>query len=184
MPGDQKDVSQVEGWFSQWEAVANRFENLTHQLADPTVLNQPSLLVSVNKERAELEKTSQLFYSHQALIQEIQNTQRMLSDSQLDPELREMAQEELQSLQGLQEGYQEKQALLGQLAVQRILMGQQMDALEARQTELETEYEAVQQEERDLVQKLNEKYGPGQLDPQTGVFTPTEAPAAPATTAN
>ena len=54
-----------------------------------------------------------------------------------------------------------------------------MDALEARQTELETEYEAVQQEERDLVQKLNEKYGPGQLDPQTGVFTPTEAPATP-----
>ena len=94
------------------------------------------------------------------------------------------SEDELQSLQGLQEGYQEKQAMLGQLAVQRILMSQQMDALEARQTELETEYEAVQQEERDLVQTLNEKYGPGQLDPQTGVFTPTEAPAAPATTAN
>ena len=86
--------------------------------------------------------------------------------------------DELQSLQDLQDGYQEKQALLGQLAVQRILMSQQMDALEARQTELETEYEATQQEERDLVQTLNEKYGPGQLDPQTGVFTPTEAPAA------
>jgi len=85
--------------------------------------------------------------------------------------------DELQSLQDLQEGYQEKQGLLGQLAVQRILMSQQMDALETRQTELETEYEATQQEERDLVQTLNEKYGPGQLDPQTGVFTPTEAPA-------
>ena len=88
------------------------------------------------------------------------------------------SEDELQSLQGLQDGYQEKQALLGQLAVQRILMSQQMEALETRQTELETEYEATQQEERDLVQTLNEKYGPGQLDPQTGVFTPTEAPAA------
>ena len=88
------------------------------------------------------------------------------------------SEDELQSLQELQDGYQEKQVLLGQLAVQRILMSQQMDALEARQTELETEYEATQQEERDLVQTLNEKYGPGQLDPQTGVFTPTEAPAA------
>ena len=38
--------------------------------------------------------------------------------------------------------------------------------------ELEQEYMNVQQEERDIVQKLNEKYGPGQLDPQTGVFTP------------
>ena len=87
--------------------------------------------------------------------------------------------DELQELQDLQTGYQEKQAMLGQLAVQRIIVGQQMDGLEARQTELETEYEAVQQEERDLVQKLNEKYGPGQLDPQTGVFTPTEAPVTP-----
>ena len=87
--------------------------------------------------------------------------------------------DELKSLQDLQNGYQEKQAMLGQLGVQRIIVGQQMDALEARQTELETEYEAVQQEERDLVQKMNEKYGPGQLDPQTGVFTPIEAQVTP-----
>ena len=80
--------------------------------------------------------------------------------------------EELQELQDLQNGYQEKQAMLGQLAVQRILLDQQSDTLEARQTEVETEYEGVQQQERDLVQKLNEKYGPGQLDPTTGVFTP------------
>jgi len=87
--------------------------------------------------------------------------------------------EELQSLQQLQTNYQEKQSLLGQLSVQRILVNQQMEALEARQVELESEYEVVQQEERDLVQKLNEKYGPGSLDPATGVFTPTSAPAAP-----
>ena len=80
--------------------------------------------------------------------------------------------EELQELQDLQNGYQEKQAMLGQLAVQRILLDQQSDTLEARQTEVETEYEGVQQQERDLVQKLNDKYGPGQLDPATGVFTP------------
>jgi len=87
--------------------------------------------------------------------------------------------EELQTLQQLQTNYQEKQTLLGQLSVQRILVNQQMEALEARQVELESEYEVVQQEERDLVQKLNEKYGPGSLDPATGVFTPTSAPAAP-----
>ena len=88
-------------------------------------------------------------------------------------------EDELQSLQNLQNGYQEKQANLGQLSVQRILLNQQIEGLEARQVELESEYEAVQQEERDLVQKLNEKYGPGQLDPQTGVFTPSQPSAAP-----
>ena len=81
--------------------------------------------------------------------------------------------DELKSLQDLQTNYQEKQAELGQLSVQRILVNQQMETLEIRQDELETEYTAVQQEERDLVQGLNEKYGPGQLDPQTGVFTST-----------
>ena len=82
-------------------------------------------------------------------------------------------EDELKSLQDLQTNYQEKQVALGQLSVQRILVNQQMEVLAIRQEELETEYTAVQQEERDLVQGLNEKYGPGQLDPQTGVFTPT-----------
>ena len=84
--------------------------------------------------------------------------------------------DELQSLQSLQTGYQEKQAMLGQIAVQRIVLSQQMDALEARQVELEGEYGNVQEEERELVQTLNDKYGPGTLDPQTGVFTPTPPP--------
>ena len=86
------------------------------------------------------------------------------------------SEEELQGLQSLQTGYQEKQTLLGQLAVQKILLDQQSDALEARKTEVEQEYEAVQQQERDLVAQLNEKYGPGSLNPETGVFTP--APVA------
>ncbi len=88
-------------------------------------------------------------------------------------------EEELQSLQNLQNGYQEKQALLGQLAVQRILLDQQSDALEIRTTEVEEEYAGVQQQERDLVEQLNEKYGPGSLNPETGVFTPAPVEESP-----
>ena len=57
--------------------------------------------------------------------------------------------EELTSLKSLQEGYTEKQAQFGQLKVQKLLV-----------------------QEQDLVKQLNEKYGPGSLDPATGVFTP------------
>ena len=89
-------------------------------------------------------------------------------------------EEELKELGELQTSYQEKQAQLGQIAVQKILLGQQVEAIDNRQVELEGEYEAVQQSERDLVQKLNEKYGPGQLDPQSGVFTPIPQEEAPA----
>ena len=90
------------------------------------------------------------------------------------------SEEELKELGDLQTSYQEKQAQLGQIAVQKILLGQQVEAIDNRQVELEGEYEAVQQSERDLVQKLNEKYGPGQLDPQSGVFTPIPQEEAPA----
>jgi len=90
------------------------------------------------------------------------------------------SEEELKELGDLQTSYQEKQAQLGQIAVQKILLGQQVEAIDNRQIELEGEYEEVQQSERDLVQKLNEKYGPGQLDPQSGVFTPIPQEETPA----
>ena len=81
-------------------------------------------------------------------------------------------EEEMKSLRDLQDSYTQKQAELGQVSVQRILLNQQLDALEEKQTFLENEYKKIQQTEQDLVKKLNEKYGPGQLDPESGVFTP------------
>ena len=80
---------------------------------------------------------------------------------------------ELQSLQDLQNSYQQKQLQFGQLKVQKILVQQQVDGLETSEAQLEVEYGEVQETERKLVADLNEKYGPGSLDPTTGVFTPT-----------
>ena len=82
--------------------------------------------------------------------------------------------EEMDSLRDLQTSYTEKQAELGQLSVQRILLNQQLDALDERQTFLENEYKKIQQKEADFVKTLNNKYGQGQLDPDTGVFTPNK----------
>lgn len=81
-------------------------------------------------------------------------------------------EEEMKSLRDLQDSYTQKQAELGQVSVQRILLNQQLENLDQRQSQLETEYAQIQQKEQDLVKTLNEKYGPGQLDPESGVFTP------------
>tara|TARA_Y100001972_G_C7395872_1_gene206277 strand:- start:8 stop:283 length:276 start_codon:yes stop_codon:yes gene_type:complete len=83
-------------------------------------------------------------------------------------------EDEMTSLKQLQEDYTTKQEQLGQISVQRILLNQQIDSLEQRQEQLEKEYVEVQQREQGLVKTLNEKYGQGQLDPNTGVFTPTK----------
>ena len=82
--------------------------------------------------------------------------------------------DELKQLQGLQTSYQEKQLQFGQLKVQRILIQQQSDALEEAEVKLEEDYKGVQETEQSIVQQLNEKYGPGSLNPETGVFTSTE----------
>ena len=80
--------------------------------------------------------------------------------------------EELKSLQDLSQSYQNIQASFGQLKVQKILNQQQSEALEEAEVKMDADYKDIQDKERELVQQLNDKYGPGQLDPQTGVFTP------------
>ena len=88
--------------------------------------------------------------------------------------------EELKSLSDLSQSYQNIQASFGQIRVQKILAEQQADALEEAEVKMEADYKEMQDTERELVQQLNEKYGPGQLDPQTGVFTPIPQEEAPA----
>ena len=80
--------------------------------------------------------------------------------------------EELKSLSDLSQSYQNIQASFGQIKVQKILNQQQADALEEAEVKMDADYKDIQDNERKLVEELNEKYGPGQLDPQTGVFTP------------
>lgn len=82
------------------------------------------------------------------------------------------SEEELKSLQELSQSYQNIQASFGQMKVQKILNQQQADALEEAEVKMDADYKDIQDNERKLVEELNEKYGPGQLDPQTGVFTP------------
>ena len=86
------------------------------------------------------------------------------------------SEEELQSLNELSQGYQNIQSAFGQMKVQHILAEQQMSSLEEAEVQMESDYSDLQEKERELVQQLNEKYGPGQLDPQTGVFTPAPQP--------
>ena len=82
------------------------------------------------------------------------------------------SEEELKSLQELSQSYQSIQSSFGQVKVQKILNQQQADALEEAEVKMDADYKDIQDNERKLVEELNEKYGPGQLDPQTGVFTP------------
>ena len=81
-------------------------------------------------------------------------------------------EEELKSLSDLSKKYQDIQVLLGQVSVQKLVNNQRAEQIEESEVQLQSDYAENQQKERDLVKVLNEKYGPGALDPKTGVFTP------------
>jgi len=82
------------------------------------------------------------------------------------------SKEELNGLQAVRNDYQSIQNEFGALRVRRLQLQQQLDLLDSREVELDGLYVQVQSNERNLSQELTEKYGNGNLDFDTGEFTP------------
>ena len=76
-------------------------------------------------------------------------------------------QDELNSLGELQNNYLRITNALGQVSVGRL-------NLDAQEQALRDELQSARQTEETLLNQITEKYGPGQLDPTTGVFTPAQ----------
>ena len=82
--------------------------------------------------------------------------------------------DEISQIESIRNGFDEVQNFLGRLEIQRIQAEQVLENLHNDKLRLETRYSDLVDEERELVANLNEKYGPGNLDPVTGIFTPTK----------
>tara|TARA_R100000008_G_scaffold84050_1_gene70557 strand:- start:627 stop:932 length:306 start_codon:yes stop_codon:yes gene_type:complete len=82
-------------------------------------------------------------------------------------------EQELQSIQDLSTKSNGITNRFGQLAIAKINLEKQSESVEEEEFKLHEELENLKKEEQETLQKITEKYGPGTLDPQTGVFTPT-----------
>ena len=85
------------------------------------------------------------------------------------------SEDEMKQLTELQQTYATVQNTFGQLSVNRIRLDQEADNLDEAENRLRTDFVETQQKERDFVQEINKKYGDGNLDLNTGVFTPRPA---------
>ena len=83
--------------------------------------------------------------------------------------------DEMSQLTELQQTYAAVQNTLGQLSVSSIRLSQELGSLDEAESKLRTDFVETQQKERDFVQEINNKYGDGNLDLNTGVFTPRPA---------
>jgi peptide chain release factor 1 len=79
------------------DAIERRFEELTASLADPAVASSGERFKKVSKERAGLEATVVALRAYRALMKEVEDNRALLAEK--DPDLRDMAKEELAGLE-------------------------------------------------------------------------------------
>ncbi|HUK67113.1 MAG TPA: peptide chain release factor 1 [Anaeromyxobacteraceae bacterium] len=78
------------------DAIESRYEELTQQLSDPAVASSGERFRKLAKERAQAEPTVTAVRAYRTLLKDLADNEALLSEK--DPELREMAKEELVTL--------------------------------------------------------------------------------------
>jgi chaperonin cofactor prefoldin len=83
---------------------------------------------------------------------------------------KEFEQPDIESVKELQSNYATTTAQIGQIEVELHLLKKRLEEVEGIREELFKNYESIQLREKELVQNLNEKYGDGVLDLDSGRF--------------
>tara|TARA_Y100000389_G_C17263910_1_gene414425 strand:- start:1 stop:294 length:294 start_codon:yes stop_codon:yes gene_type:complete len=81
-------------------------------------------------------------------------------------------EDELKSLDAVRNDYINIQQEFGRTKVRKILALKQVDEIEQYEVQLESAYLQVQETEQTLAKTLEDKYGKGNLNVETGEFTP------------
>tara|TARA_Y100000310_G_C20353864_1_gene655685 strand:+ start:328 stop:639 length:312 start_codon:yes stop_codon:yes gene_type:complete len=81
-------------------------------------------------------------------------------------------EDEMKQINDLQQVYINLQNVLGQFSVNRIRLEQQLNDLDEGENNVTIQFTENQTRERDFVDQINKKYGDGNLDLTSGVFTP------------
>jgi peptide chain release factor 1 len=95
----QTAETQVAPLVAKWEGVAQRYDELTRQLMDPSVLSQPAMIHKLNKERTEIETLARQYADYQALVKQLDEATHLAQDPATEGEMQRMAAEEADSLQ-------------------------------------------------------------------------------------
>ncbi len=86
---------------------------------------------------------------------------------------KEFEVEDIEAVKELQSQYATNTAQLGQVEVELYLLNKRLKQMEELRITLFENYDSLQNKEEELVQKLNEKYGDGVLDLDSGRFIPS-----------
>lgn len=94
----------------QLESIIEKFNYLEEKMADPDVLGDMSQYKKISKEYKDLKEIVDAAYEYQEVVGNIATSREMLKEN--DPEMREMASAELETLLPLKEEWEEKLKIL------------------------------------------------------------------------
>ena len=97
--------------YQKLEEVAQRFEALTDRLSDPVIAQAPAQFAKIAKERSDLEETVTTYRALQRAEREMEDSRSLLAE-EAEPELRQMAREEIERLHGRRDELIERLRLL------------------------------------------------------------------------
>lgn len=86
---------------------------------------------------------------------------------------KEFQAEDIQAVKDLQSKYATNTAQIGQVEVELHLLKRRLTQIEDIRTNLFATYDELQKQEKELVESLNQKYGDGVLDLDSGRFIPS-----------
>jgi hypothetical protein len=84
-----------------------------------------------------------------------------------------LSPEEIQTINSLQTKYADITAKLGQLKIEQILLNSQINRLTQLEETFSNEYLTIQTEEIKFADDVTKKYGQGEINIETGEFTPS-----------
>jgi len=97
---DPNTAAGSAGMIRKLESTKLTFDSLTEQLADPDVVNDSKELMRISKLRSGLEPIVESYMSWNAATRELGEAKEMFSAASNDAEMRELARDEIESLEG------------------------------------------------------------------------------------
>lgn len=83
---------------------------------------------------------------------------------------RKLDKEHLDALQTLRESFAANANMLGAVSLEQIAINRRLEFLNQEQDKLYSEFESLRQQEQELLEKMRERYGDGQINLADGTF--------------
>ena len=80
------------------EELSKRYTAIESKISDPEIASDPNKVIPLSKEQAKLRGVVTQYRNYKELCRQLEDTRSMLTDSEIDPEMKELAEAEIQEL--------------------------------------------------------------------------------------